>query len=231
MRTDADLRRFWARPDAWPLGVGDWVFLAAALTEIGRASDAQWTGSDLAHVAEPWNTDALGLKLERLFSQACADGELVTGFRWGRDGLIYRLEPERWSIERGERWRRLSTCTINALGPGPWPQKSALSPLYVSRRSLDAFMASRRSVTAPTATAGYMDANRLAAAASALVSRSEAVNHRGLARMLATAELGPSPNPETYRKKVDAIRKQIAPKLDGGDLRRLAEGAASKGPP
>lgn len=142
----------------------------------------------------------------------------------------------RWLIRRDE-WSRLTTRDDTGFpGPGTfvdprdWRGPRSRSGVYVnvgfSVPDLLAAFPETDANASHVAVFGssdgpYWDRARLEAAAVALARKGERLAVRGLARMMADAELGERPDRNARRKRIDAIRKNLDGKLDERDLDSL----------
>lgn len=88
-------------------------------------------------------------KLRSVVTQACANGEVSTGYR-GSDGVIYVLganltDGSKWNAEHAYLGPRFTTCKVDRLNPTTPPASAHTKRdhcwLYVERDSFNAFMA------------------------------------------------------------------------------------------
>jgi hypothetical protein len=151
----------WDHRERWPRDTPDYVFLARAFQEIGRAGYGnQWTDSYIEPEEPPEGCDDAAdeqydqdceqaeLKFENMHASiACSIaeqselGNLRTALRHKAGGQMNALEPHFWNAENvGTRFFR---CQMSISQPFQDPARVRFEPLYwiyVTRESLDRYI-------------------------------------------------------------------------------------------
>jgi hypothetical protein len=151
----------WDHPERWPRDTPDYVFVARAFQEIGRARYGnQWTDSYIEPEEPPEDCDDVAdeqydrdceqaeVKFEnmhasiaRTIAEQSELGNLATALRHEAGGQMNALEPYVWNTENiGTRFFR---CQMSLSQPFQDPARVRFEPLYwiyVTRESLDRYI-------------------------------------------------------------------------------------------
>ena len=151
-RTDT---RFWSDPDKWPRDQPGYVFLARAFDEVGRAMFGQhWTGKECSTYPMPNIDPGLVARLmvvQEEIAKRCQSGELVLAIRPVLGGEMREAPASWWKTERVHYRNRFYGCQINPKDPFGGGLGSAIYCwLYVTRESLNKFLANKPFVPKPT---------------------------------------------------------------------------------
>lgn len=150
--------QLWDHPERWPHDLPDYVFLARAFQEMGRARyGEQWTDSYIEPEEPPEDCDDAAeeqyeldcekalVKFEEMrasiahtIAEQSELGNLATALRHTAGGKMLPLEPYFWNAENvGTRFFR---CQMSLDEPFQDPARVRFEPLhwiYVTRESLD----------------------------------------------------------------------------------------------
>jgi hypothetical protein len=159
----------WDHPERWPRDIPDYVFLARAFQEIGRARYGnQWTDSYIEPEEPPEDCDDVAdeqydrdceqaeVKFEDMHASIAYTiaeksewGVLATALRHTAGGQMNALGPYVWNIDNvGTRFFR---CQMSLSEPFQDPARVRFEPLYwiyVTRESLDRFIGGGRTAMA-----------------------------------------------------------------------------------
>jgi len=152
---------FWDHPERWPPNPPNYVFLARAFQEIGRAKyGEQWTDSYIEPKEPPEDCDdaaddqfdsdcekrlvtfgEMRASTARTIAEQSELGNLVTAVRHTAGGQMNQLEPYLWNTENfGTRFFR---CQMSLSQPFQDPARVHFEPLhwiYITRESLDRYI-------------------------------------------------------------------------------------------
>jgi hypothetical protein len=153
--------RLWNHPEGWPHDPPNYVFLARAFQEIGRARYGdQWTDTYIEPEEPPEDCDDaadeqydrdcekaevdfdnMHASIARSIAEQSELGILATALRHTAGGEMNALEPYVWNTENvGTRFFR---CQMSLSQPFQDPARVRFQPLhwiYVTRESLDRYI-------------------------------------------------------------------------------------------
>jgi hypothetical protein len=152
--------QLWNHPERWPHDPPNYVFLARAFRQIGRARyGVQWTDSYVEPEEPPEDCDDaadeqydrdceiakekfenMHTSIARIIADQSELGNLATALRHAAGGQMIALEPYVWNSENvGTRFFR---CEMSLSQPFKDPARVRFEPLhwiYVTRESLDRY--------------------------------------------------------------------------------------------
>jgi hypothetical protein len=139
---------FWADRPNWAVDSEDYVFLARAFEEVGKAMFGRaWTGDECSSTSDrklkPLHLARLAA-VQDAIATAGRSGELKFGHRPREGGDVKEAPASWWATEAQHYRRRFYACQINADDPfGHGDASNRYSWIYVTRQSLDKFLDDR----------------------------------------------------------------------------------------
>jgi hypothetical protein len=129
---------FWADTQQWPRDSKDYVFLARAIHEIGRAMHGSaWTGNEFTDEADP-AIARLALVFKD-FLLRCESSELKSGYRGISGGDIRPIPSSWWNTEK--IGARFEMCQLNPKSPfSSEVSGDGHAWIFISRSSLDQYI-------------------------------------------------------------------------------------------
>jgi hypothetical protein len=133
---------FWNKPEHWPVDTPDYIFLARAFNQIGKAMFGEyWLGHE--HLAKADLNNDPGLIARRAaameeIARRLRDGDLVAGTRPIEGGTITDAPRAWWNTEANRITTRFINCEINPKHPFSGPALSAINSwIFIKRSTLD----------------------------------------------------------------------------------------------